>query len=313
MTQKVFLLSGGRTSAFMLKRMLEEQPNFRDEFIIAFGNTGKERPETLDFLHEIETRFNIDLKWLEYTRIPAIQIPAGVFPTKRRNQNLARKVERDESDHWFKLVTYETASRSGEPFDEMMRWASVCPNVRARLCSVQLKIRTIMRYVFSLGHAEYAPYIGIRKDEDQRKTEILASVDSFEHPEFPLIDWGISEPEILQFWKQNDFDLKLEGYQGNCDLCFLKAKWKRIKIARENPELVAWWKNWEETKARSTDGDGGFFRRGEPYSLIEKLAQSDMPIIPNGEKDIPCSCVEKAFKQDEFEFVLEDEPDPAPL
>ena len=220
--------------------------------------------------------------------------------------NVATKIWQEKSNsenliHWFKRVTYETASRNGQPFNELLEWASVLPNVRARICSVQLKIRTVMRYIFSLGLTEYAPTIGIRKDEEHRKTEILSSVDSFEHPEFPMIDWGVTERDVLAFWKKQPFDLQLQSYQGNCDLCFLKSKWKRIKIARENPELVGWWKQWELRK--STSMANGVFRLGEPYDLIENLArQSNQQgefFDTECDVDIPCSCVEKAFRSDE--------------
>lgn len=102
--QKVFLLSGGRTSAYMLDRTLKENPQARDEYIFAFGNTGKERPETLNFLRQLEVYYGIDLVWLEYRRVPASKIPSGIFPTKRRNQNLARKVELGESNRIFRCT-----------------------------------------------------------------------------------------------------------------------------------------------------------------------------------------------------------------
>lgn len=298
----VVLFSGGRTSGLMLKRLIGLHPNFRDEFLVCFSNTGKEMPETLDFVHEVEVREGIPIVWLEYDRIDAALIPAGIFPTDRRNQNLARAARSGEAAHWFKVVDYQTASRDGKPFDKMLEWASVLPNQGARMCSVQLKIRTVMRYLFSLGLKEYAPIIGIRKDEEHRALEILASADAFEHPQFPMIDWLVNEAEVLNFWKNNDFDLKLESYQGNCDLCFLKATHKRVRMAKENPNLVGWWKNWETTKAQTCDGDGKFFRKGQPYAKIEQMAQqTGLLELPANDVDIPCSCVERGFTKDNDE------------
>lgn len=298
----VVLFSGGRTSAFMLKRLLEIYPNFREEFIVCFGNTGKEMPETLDFVHEVETRLGVEVIWLEYARVLASEIPAGIFPTDRRNKNLERDAKAGEPTHWFKVVNYETASRDGKPFDEMLEWASVLPNQGARMCSVQLKIRTVMRYLFSLGLKEYAPIIGIRKDEQHRVLEILASADSFERPQFPLCDWGVNEAAVLSFWKGNNFDLQLESYQGNCDLCFLKATHKRIRMARERPDLVGWWKNWESVRAGTCVGDGKFFRKGQPYSKIEQMAaETGLLELPENDVDIPCSCAERGFGKEDDE------------
>lgn len=298
----VVLFSGGRTSGLMLKRLLELYPNFREEFMVCFANTGKEMPATLDFVHEVQTRWGVDVVWLEYTRVPASQIPAGIFPTDRRNQNLAKATQAGESAHWFKIVNYESASRDGKPFDELLAWASVLPNQASRICSVQLKIRTVMRYLFSLGMKEYAPIIGIRKDEEHRVLEVLASADKFEHCQFPLVDWLIDERQVLGFWKGNEFDLRLQSYQGNCDLCFLKATHKRVRIARENPELVGWWKDWESAKDRTCDGDGKFFRKGQPYEKIEAMAaETGFLELPKNDTDIPCSCVERGFRKDNDE------------
>lgn len=148
----VLLFSGGRTSGMMLRRMLDAYPNYRNEYLTIFCNTGKEMPETLDFVHEVETRWSVPIVWVEYARKLASEIPAGIFPTPRRNANLARAAANSETTHWYKIVTHETASRKGEPFNELLEWMAALPNVVSRGCSMQLKIRTAMRYLLSLIH-----------------------------------------------------------------------------------------------------------------------------------------------------------------
>jgi len=294
----VVLLSGGRTSGFMLELLLNKFPNARSDWLICFGNTGKEMPQTLDFLREMETCWKLPLIWLEYTRVPASSIPAGIYPTDKRNENLAVAAAAKENAHWFKRVNYESADRTGKPFDELNEWASVLPNQGARMCSVQLKIRTVMRYVFSLGFKEYAPIIGIRKDEDHRVTQILSTADSFEHCQFPMVKWCITEKEVMSFWRNNNFDLKLESYEGNCDLCFLKKLSKRVAMARKYPERVKWWAGWEERK--QCGGDGKYFRLGQPMKLLPKLAsEPELFSTPENDVDIPCSCAERGFDPSE--------------
>lgn len=295
----VILFSGGRTSGFMLRRLLDTVSLEWPDWITIFCNTGKEREATLDFVHEIETRWNTPVIWLEYHRVPASSIPAGTFPTPKRNANLAKAAAAGETTHWFKKVDYASASRNGEPFDELLEWMTVLPNVVSRGCSMQLKIRTAMRYLFSIGCKEYAPIIGIRKDEEHRSTQILANCDPFEHVRFPLVELGVTVNDVNAFWSGNAFDLKLKSYEGNCDLCFLKAKWKRILLCRENPSMVDWWKGWEAKKNTGQCGDGKYFRLGEPYADIEALArqeahQDEFCFIGNS-SDIPCSCAERAF------------------
>lgn len=294
---RVVLFSGGRTSGYMLRKMIKQHPNFRSEFIVCFANTGKERPETLDFVHQVETRWRIRVVWLEYCRVKATDVSAGIFPTPRRNQNLARAAERGDSIHWFKEVTFETAARNGEPFDELLAWMGPLPNIIGRGCSTQLKVRTVMRYLFSLGVKTYEAYIGIRKDEAIRAVQITASADDYETPKFPLIEWGVTENEVLLFWDSNDFDLRLQSYEGNCDLCFLKARWKRVQLVRENPGSVDWWKAWEARKAASGSKRGAQFDKSASYEKIESLALSGATISRRGKAavDIPCSCVERAF------------------
>lgn len=293
------LFSGGRTSGYMLRKMLDAFPNYRNDFVTIFCNTGKEMPQTLDFVHEVETRWDVPIVWLEYARTPATPIIAKMFPTKKRIANVLAQAIAMETTHWFKVVNYETASRDGKPFDDLLEWMSVLPNVVSRGCSMQLKIRTAMRYLFSLGLKEYASIIGIRNDERHRAIQILSNCDSFEHPQFPLCDWRVTESEVLDFWKNNCFDLQLQSYQGNCDLCFLKAKWKRIKMAKENPGALAWWKGWETRKANGGENrNGKYFRLGEPYAEIERLAnEKDLFETPNpNDHDIPCSCAERGFE-----------------
>ena len=46
--------SGGRTSGFMLKQILNTYGGeLPDDIKVCFANTGKEMPETLDFVHEV--------------------------------------------------------------------------------------------------------------------------------------------------------------------------------------------------------------------------------------------------------------------
>lgn len=126
--QNVLLCSGGKTSGFMLRKQLDAVPDYRSTWLTIFCNTGKERPQTLDFVHEIETRWDVPIIWLEYHRVPASSIQPGIMPTPRRNANLARAAANGETTHWFKVVNYETASRDGRPFDELLEWMTVLPN-----------------------------------------------------------------------------------------------------------------------------------------------------------------------------------------
>ena len=76
-----------------------------------------------------------------------------------------------------KLVNYETASRAGEPFDELIIKTQMLPNLHRRLCTIQLKINPIQRFMRSLGYEEWYQVLGLRYDEPKRVVDSKARLD----------------------------------------------------------------------------------------------------------------------------------------
>jgi 3'-phosphoadenosine 5'-phosphosulfate sulfotransferase (PAPS reductase)/FAD synthetase len=199
--------SGGRTSAYMAKRLINE--GLKD-YIITFQNTGKEMPQTLDFINECDKRWNLNIVWLEF-----------------------------RFGNGFEVVNYETASRDGRPFNEAIQHKNnFLPNQRIRYCTQLLKIDTLHRYLKSISIKDYTSFNGIRYDEPRRWNKIQNSIYDIE---LPLVKWKITKPDVLSFWKQQEFDLMVNEPYGNCDCCFLKGKGKLSIIAKEKPELLDWW------------------------------------------------------------------------
>ena len=65
----VISFSGGRTSAYMLWRILQAHGGqLPGDVVVCFANTGREMPATLDFVHECATRWGVHVTWLEYRR-----------------------------------------------------------------------------------------------------------------------------------------------------------------------------------------------------------------------------------------------------
>jgi 3'-phosphoadenosine 5'-phosphosulfate sulfotransferase (PAPS reductase)/FAD synthetase len=202
----VINFSGGRTSAYMTKRLIDEG----GEYLITFQNTGKEMPKTLDFINECDQRWNLNLVWLEF----------------RFGNN-------------FEVVNYQTASRNGRPFDEAIQHKNnFLPNQRMRYCTQLLKIDTLHRYLKSIGITDYISFNGIRYDEPRRWNKIQ---DNGYDVELPLVKWKITKQDVLNFWEKQEFDLMVNEPYGNCDCCFLKGKNKLSIIAKEKPELLDWW------------------------------------------------------------------------
>lgn len=226
---RLISFSGGRSSAMMLKILAEN--GLRDDDFVLFANTGKERPETLDFVHECETRWNIPVVWIEAT--------FGSY-------NL--EIETMESSVGFRLVNYETASQNGEPYSAMNRWINCghVPNRASPFCTKYLKTIPMALYMKSIGFEDYEEYWGIRFDEPNRWRRAKAN-----GIELPLVDMQVFEQDVFRFWSAQPFDLSLKTYEGNCDLCIKKSEKKILTILAENPGIEDWWLN-EEIDTKST-------------------------------------------------------------
>lgn len=59
----VISFSGGRTSAYMLRRVLDE--GIQSDVHVLFADTGKERPETYDFVRACADQWGIEIHWVE--------------------------------------------------------------------------------------------------------------------------------------------------------------------------------------------------------------------------------------------------------
>lgn len=270
--------SGGRTSAYMLWRVLQSNGGLPEDARVLFANTGKEMNETLDFVQECSQSWGVPITWLEYKYDPDLH--------KR-----------------FKVVTYESAARNGQPFAEMIdqNGKPFLPNPVMRICTVRLKIDPFYRYLRSLGWDEWDNMVGIRADEPRRVAKIRASPDdgrSGVTRTVPLADAGVNKYDVGKFWKEQPFDLGLPNnngvtMHGNCDLCFLKSTAQILSLIREKPERAVWWMEME-AKVESKTGhyaDNSRFRKDRPsYAEMLKFSQEQRDMFDPNEEAIPCFC-----------------------
>jgi 3'-phosphoadenosine 5'-phosphosulfate sulfotransferase (PAPS reductase)/FAD synthetase len=245
--------SGGRTSAYMTDRLLRELSPA--QVIVCFANTGKEEPATLDFVHSCDLHWNGLVNWLEYDPI-----------------------------HKFRIVDYETASRQGEPFAALIEKRMYLPNVVHRFCTQDLKIRVIKHFMLSLGYRHWTNVVGIRHDEPARwaRTQGIAEKERWD-VWLPLVDWKISKQMVLEYWRSMPFDLHLEHYQGNCDLCFLKGRNKIKRLLAEHPEKADWWIA-QETMVHAR------FHKEYSYKQFLEIMRQSPTLFDYEDPDIPCIC-----------------------
>lgn len=260
--------SGGLTSAYMLRRILDAfGGTLPNDVVAVFANTGKEREETLQFVKDCGERWGVEIVWLEHCFV--------------------------DGSHSYKRVSFETASRKGEPFEDLINSRETLPNPTARYCTAELKVRTIRRFlVGELGWSEYYSAVGLRADEPSRVAKIRNSKERGE-PVVPLYNANIDENDVLSYWRNAPFALQLKSYEGNCDLCFLKSASKIQRLIDDNQSCAEWWITQEKKKPNA--GAGRLFREDRPsYQkfLNASKQQIRLPLIENEEDNMPCDCTD---------------------
>lgn len=224
--------SGGRTSAYMLRRILDE--GLQPDVHVVFADTGKERAETYEFVRACAERWGVEIHWVQ---------------------------------------------RAGG-FDQLLKDRGFLPNPVFRFCTTELKIRPMRDWMRARGYEHWTNVVGLRADEPRRVANMRAN-RSRERWDvaLPLVEAGITESDVLAFWREQPFDLQLQTWEGNCDLCFLKSRKKRLRIMQDRPDLAAWW-----IEKETTAGDQ--FRRGEPsYQRLFMQAQGQMSLFAESAED----------------------------
>lgn len=271
--------SGGRTSAYMLYRIVQAHGGtLPDDVKVTFANTGKEMPQTLDFVRDCGERWGVEIVWLEYAH--------------------AEKPK----DRW-RLVTYETASRNGEPFKALIDMRQYLPNPVTRFCTQEMKISAIHRWAKSVGMGEADRVIGFRADERHRLARIRAREAGGRDPWVvvaPLVEAGTAKRDVQEFWNKQNFDLRLPNINGttplgNCDLCFLKSAASIQGIMREAPQLADWWIK-AEAEALASKPSGARFRQDRPSYAAMLDAVQRQQNFDFGDRDelIDCFCGDAA-------------------
>jgi 3'-phosphoadenosine 5'-phosphosulfate sulfotransferase (PAPS reductase)/FAD synthetase len=268
--------SGGRTSAYMLWRVLQSNGGLPDEAVVCFANTGLEDEATLRFVRECESQWGIPITWIEYRR----DTPG------------------------FALVDYDSAARNGEPFDALNVAHRYLPNPMMRYCTRDLKTRPMRKYLKDkfAGVDGWTEFVGIRADEQRRVSRIrgrdkdgAAGYDTA----LPLASAGVAAADVKAFWSQQPFDLDLKSHNGvtwagNCVLCFLKPAAQIQSLIAEDPSRATWWikqEAWAETIKNDKNSLGVRFRFDRPsYTEMARFASDQGDMFDSNEEAIACFC-----------------------
>jgi 3'-phosphoadenosine 5'-phosphosulfate sulfotransferase (PAPS reductase)/FAD synthetase len=248
--------SGGRTSAYMLRQiLLAHGGTLPPDVPVCFANTGKEKEATLAFVRDCAERWSVPIVWLEF---------------------LSRAAD------GFRVTSFEQAERAGEPFDRLIDQKQRLPNPVERACTEELKVKTIDRYLASVGLEDADHVVGVRADEARRIPKLRARGRVL-----PLVDAKVRKADVHAFWRAQPFDLGLTYLDGdgNCDLCFMKDAHIVMREVRREPQRAIWW-------ARNEARIGATFHKDRAnYETMRQFALREMPLdLGEPGESLPCSC-----------------------
>lgn len=273
--------SGGRTSAVMTKMLLDEKKESHN-IVVVFANTGCEHEGTLQFVRDCDLYWDFNTVWLEADVI--MQKGIGIR---------------------HKIVSFETASRNGEPYEAAIKKYGMFNQTRPG-CTGFLKRNVIDSYLKSIGFIRgkkinFETAIGIRADEIDR-ISVLKEKKKYI---YPLVEKNFTKQMVIDFMKKYPFDLKIPENLGNCTWCWKKSLRTLATIAQDYPESFDFPKRMEETygplqnhaiyKNKREDGKFTFFRDYHSVNDIFKLAQN-----PNFKR------LEKKQEKNGFDFSFDD-------
>lgn len=245
--------SGGRTSAYM-SYMIKQ--NYDCELKFIFMNTGQEHEKTLEFVDRCDKEWDLSVVWLEAV------------------------VQKGRVGTSFKIVDFESASRNGEPFEEVIAKYGI-PNQIMPHCTRETKLSPFNKYIKSIGWDDCLTAIGIRMDEIDRMQADAKEKGLI----YPLVsEFPADKATVNRFWDAQNFDLGLSPLYGNCVFCWKKTTRKHLTIIKESPEYYDFPRRMEQKYAKvgaaaKRTGEDQVFFRGK-LSTEDLFTMAEQPFEP---------------------------------
>lgn len=245
-------VSGGRSSARMARHIQTSEKFKAHNKIYVFANTGKERPETIEFLKNIERVWKMPLVKIEgvYSEIMGVGVK-------------------------YKIVDWEDLDMSGRVYKEAVKHKNKgefrgLPHKDAPYCSEMLKTLPCKKLCDEIfGVNNYKKAIGFRK-EDIPKRITFSTLKLDDRRIFPLLtDFKkpVSQIDLNKWWDKQPFKLELHGKYGNCEDCWKKSDAGLVDNIRYGTRFIDWNRRMEKEYENTS------FRGNKSIDDLVKMAQ----------------------------------------
>lgn len=277
----VVSFSGGRTSAYLVYLMEQKRLHEGWDVNYVFMDTGAEHPKTYDFIRNLVKYWRINLTCLRVKINP-------ILGKGNEYVEITLSDLRHDLEPWFEMV-----KKYGTP-------SAVSP-----YCTSRMKTEPHDKYCknrFGVEGKDFTTWLGIRSDEQRRiknrkGIRYLAELSNFE------------KKDVIEWWSNQEFDLEIPEWSGNCVFCIKKSFGKLALAARENPDLYHDFLEMSEGPHVRTEnlvhGHKRMFRGSKHLSdiipLYDELSEGDIRLSLRGQKHFQSgSCSEscEAFNED---------------
>ena len=202
--QKVVSFSGGRTSAYLVW-LMEKTKKAGEKIVYIFMDTGAEHQKTYDFVRAVAKHFAVEIICLRVYVNPELGKANG-----------------------YTVVSIDEIGPDLKPWSDMVKKYGV-PYFGGAFCTDRMKLGPFTKYCNEhFGKGNYEAWLGIRADEPRRLLKkdgirYLAEISDFD------------KQDVLDWWGEQDFDLGIDEWLGNCVFCMKKSDLKLAAAQRDEP------------------------------------------------------------------------------
>ena len=220
-------LSGGKDSTAMLLMMLEKNMPVD---VILFCDTGLEFPDMYKHIEELE----------KYTGM---------------------KITRVKAEHSFEYYFFDAEIRRKNEIQFIEKFGALhkgnsWPGPKQRWCTSRLKDAPREKFLTPLKKKyNVIEYVGIAADEEYRLLRKTNNKDNVRHP---LVEWGITEADCLQYCYDKGFDwngLYKHFSRVSCWCCPLQPLRELRILYTYYPELWEKLRKWDDNTWRNFRAD----------------------------------------------------------